>query len=357
MPFYRDIDAGTPAGRRTAENLVKLRAALDAAVPPRTLEQTLLLATWNIREFGAGKYGGRLAESIHYIAEVVARFDLVAVQEVRRDLCELNRVREALGPYWKCVFTDAVEGGRGNDERMAFLFDSRKVRFGGLAGELVVPPLEVKGRTVGPSEQFWRTPFVVGFKSGWSTFMLCTAHILWGSGGGDAPPDRVAEIKNLAGFMRTRALDIKSWSQNVILLGDFNIAKDTDPTFKALTDAGFTVPPEVRKHPSNAPKTKHYDQIAFFENDKRLETTGQAGAFDFFATVFRDPDDEAVYAEAMGGGYITDSKGKTRDAKSKRGYWQKWRTFQMSDHLPLWVELKIDYSDEYLERKLSASGG
>jgi len=29
-------------------------------------------------------------------------------------------------------------------------------------------------------------------------------------------------------------------------------------------------------------------------------------------------------------------------------YYTEWRTFQMSDHLPLWVELKIDFSNEYL---------
>ncbi|BBD09199.1 endonuclease/exonuclease/phosphatase family protein [Desulfovibrio ferrophilus] len=353
MPFYRDIDTATEAGKRTAERLLRLRRELDAQVPARTLEETLLLATWNIREFGAGKYGGRLPESIHYIAEVVSRFDLVAVQEVRRNLDALNRVRSVLGPYWKCVFTDTAEGSRGNNERMAFLFDSRKVRFGGLAGELVIPPLQDGRRTVGAADQFWRTPFVVGFKCGWSSFSLCTAHILWGSGGGDNPPDRVAEIKHLAQFMRTRALDPDSWSQNIVLLGDFNICDDDDETFKQLTDAGFTVPPEVRQHPSNAPKSKHYDQIAFFENDKRLETTGKAGAFDFFQTVFRDPDDEALYVPDMGQGYETDSNDNPRDAQSKNGYWKKWRTFQMSDHLPLWVELRVDYSNEYLQRKLA----
>ena len=29
-------------------------------------------------------------------------------------------------------------------------------------------------------------------------------------------------------------------------------------------------------------------------------------------------------------------------------YYTEWCTFQMSDHLPLWVELKIDFSNEYL---------
>ena len=30
-------------------------------------------------------------------------------------------------------------------------------------------------------------------------------------------------------------------------------------------------------------------------------------------------------------------------------YYLEWRTFQASDHLPLWVEIKIDFSEQYLE--------
>jgi hypothetical protein len=26
-----------------------------------------------------------------------------------------------------------------------------------------------------------------------------------------------------------------------------------------------------------------------------------------------------------------------------------WRTYQMSDHLPMWVELHIDFTQEYLD--------
>ena len=25
-----------------------------------------------------------------------------------------------------------------------------------------------------------------------------------------------------------------------------------------------------------------------------------------------------------------------------------WRTYQMSDHLPLWAEFRVDFSDDYL---------
>jgi hypothetical protein len=28
---------------------------------------------------------------------------------------------------------------------------------------------------------------------------------------------------------------------------------------------------------------------------------------------------------------------------------REWRTFHGSDHLPLWVELEIDFSDKYLD--------
>ncbi len=26
-----------------------------------------------------------------------------------------------------------------------------------------------------------------------------------------------------------------------------------------------------------------------------------------------------------------------------------WRTFQISDHLPMWIELRMDFGDDYLE--------
>ena len=37
------------------------------------------------------------------------------------------------------------------------------------------------------------------------------------------------------------------------------------------------------------------------------------------------------------------------DKKLKSYYKTKFRTIQMSDHLPLWVELKVDFSEQYLE--------
>ena len=86
MPFYKTINARTPEGKRTAEGLLRLKTELDKAIPPKTVDPTLLLATWNLREFGGTKSGGREKEPLFYIAEIMSRFDMVAVQEVRDNL-------------------------------------------------------------------------------------------------------------------------------------------------------------------------------------------------------------------------------------------------------------------------------
>ena len=346
MPFYQNIDPRTTEGQRTIERLLALRQALDDKIPARTLNETLLLATWNIREFDSSAYGERMSEAFYYIAEVIARFDLVAIQEVRKDLKALRKLMEILGGYWKYIVTDVTEGRRGNKERMAFLYDSRKVSFGGLAGEIVLPPMTGNQEL----KQIARTPFICGFSAGWTRFMISTVHILYGRQTAN-DPERVAEIQHVAQFLKKRSEDETAWAHNLILLGDFNIFKPEDMTMQAITDAGFEVPEEIQELPSNAIRNKHYDQIAFRVREDRFGTTGKAGVFDFYETVYRIEDRE-IYIPDMGDAYNTTSRGTARTESGKKSYYKTyWRTHQMSDHLPMWVELKIDFSDEYLERK------
>ena len=40
----------------------------------------------------------------------------------------------------------------------------------------------------------------------------------------------------------------------------------------------------------------------------------------------------------------------TSDPKLKDYYLREWRTFHGSDHLPLWVQLEIDFSGAYLDK-------
>ncbi len=347
MAFYYTLKKQDPTDRRIAQRLLLLKKGIKDSIPERTIESTLLIATWNIREFDSPKYGSRSKECLFYIAEIISSFDIVALQEVNEDLVALKEVMKILGDWWKFITTDVTEGTQGNKERLALLFDTRKVRFGGLAGEVVLPPIEEKKKTIGPSEQFYRTPPLIGFKSGWFDFVICTVHIVYGEGVKE-DPKRIAEIKKISSFLAERSKEPYAWAKNWILLGDFNIFKPSDATFKAITDAGFLIPEEL-KIPTNILHEKHFDQIAFILEDKAAKRMKniRAGVFDYYDYVYKlDADDEKVYGNEMGKKYSE----KDTAAKKTNAY-KDWRTYQMSDHLPKWVEVKIDFGEEYLIEK------
>jgi exonuclease III len=322
---------------RTVEKILKLRTQLDQQVPAKTATDTLLLATWNIREFG----DNRLPESLHYIAEIISRFDLVAVQEVASGLSGIQKVVALLGHNWDYIVTDSTEGTAGGGERMAFIFDRCKVFFRKMAGELVLPDSQLIDKKL----QFARTPFNVAFQAGWFRFILATVHIYYGTASKN-DPRRVAEITAVAQFLNKRA---KKEDENYIILGDFNIFNQGDDTMKALEKNGFYIPNAIKEHPTDLGKNKYYDQIAFklkIDNNMTVfsEDKQRAGAFDFTETLYT-PQDVDAYQKYFQTKYV-DGKMKQQIEKY---YLTNWRTFQMSDHLPLWIQLKIDFSDQYLK--------
>jgi hypothetical protein len=347
MPFYASLRRESPEVRkRVANGLIRLRRTIaDQKVPVRTVSGDILIASWNIREFDGDKVGGRIVDAFYFIAEILSHFDLVAIQEVREDLAPLDRIQSLLGGWWKYVVTDVTEGAGGNGERMAFLYDSRKVTFGGLAGEIVLPKAKVATEII----QFARTPFVCGFKSGWAKIDLCTVHIYYGT---DKPIDerRLTEIRNLANFLAARAKKAAQPARadgkvtavrndepdNLVLLGDFNIFGAGDETLKAITDAGFVIPKVLTDRTgSNIAKDKYYDQIAIWRSD-RFDQTERGGVLDYYQAVFR-AEDEPLYTGAI------------KPAKSgKLPAYKTWKTYQMSDHLLLWAAFKVDFADEYL---------
>jgi exonuclease III len=111
-----------------------------------------------------------------------------------------------------------------------------------------------------------------------------------------------------------------AWSQNLIALGDFNIDRQDDPLWQALTSTGLTVPEDLQQVPRSLfadpakPSTdKFYDRIAWFETtrgDPRLSLDYRRGGHvDFLPFVYTDTD-------------------LTRSEIS----------YRVSDHYPLWVE-------------------
>lgn len=338
MPFYKNIKVLKKAERiHLSKKLLELRSALNNSIPPKTVSDSLLLATWNIREFAEKNKGGeRLLESYYYIAEIISKFDIVAVQEVRDDLGALNKLMEILGYKWSYIATDTVIGTAGNNERLAFIYNSSKVRFRGIAGEIVLSDTKALD-----GKQFARTPFTVHFQAGWFKFVITTVHIYYGTDTGVKLERRIKEIESIVDALDKR---VKNDSENTyIVLGDFNIISPEHKTMEALKSKKFIVPDELQKKTSNYLKDKHYDQIAFKTSKGRLEFTkgdNSAGVFDYYDSVFNAEDFQHYKS-------IIPTKATTDEGKEKA--YKEWKTYQMSDHLPMWIQLKIDFSDNYLE--------
>jgi len=125
--------------------------------------------------------------------------------------------------------------------------------------------------------------------------MLATVHIRWGEKKAD-PEGRIEEIGQVVQFLKKRTLDETAWARNLILLGDFNIWKPRNKTFKELENAEFIIPKQLQGLPSTAKKNRHYDQIAFRVRPGSLTLTEKkdgednAGVFDFYQSVYRKED-------------------------------------------------------------------
>ena len=315
-----------------AEGLKSLQKRIEKAkIAPSQLDKTLNIATWNIREFGRRRKGRRRSEAaIHYIAEVLNQFDLIAIVELRDDLTDLERVMEVLGPYWHVVFSDFNTDRAGNRERIAYLYDGRVTVFTGLAAE-ANPPLRKNPVTkeYESAVVWWRSPFMASFRAGNFDFILLTVHIRWGK----SEADRLSELKMLAKWVSDRCQEKHVFDRDVIVMGDFNIPQVGDRLYRAVTDQGLEIPDALvgTEHGSNLEKNKRYDQILHYRSHTSA-FSGKGGVLDFYRGRWRDLFPEADYL------YL----------KKKADF-----TYQMSDHLPLWVQLNTQTEDEQLDQILN----
>lgn len=309
--------------------LKALRHALDEEIPPKIPDRNVLIATWNIRAFGdlTEKWEAtendspkRDLHALRCIVDIVSRFDVVAIQEVKGNLKCLRHMMKALGPAWMFLMTDVTKGSPGNDERLAFVFDTRKVKLSGLACELVLP--EEKLKEVGPDAmnvQFARTPYAVSFYSARRTFILCTLHVRYG----DVPRERITELRAIADWLCDWAKELQTWKHDLIPLGDFNIDRKDDDLYKAFTSTGLSVPDDLMNAPRTIfsdpakPDLNHfYDQIAWFSPKKDIPELTlkyvQGGIFDFVP-------------------HTLTSLNLTKNQLS----------YRISDHYPLWAEFDV----------------
>ncbi len=275
----------------------------------------LLLATWNIANLGVQ---ARRDCDYQVIAELVSWFDLVAVQEVNDNLRGLRAVQACLPDTWKVVFSDKA----GNDERAAFLYDSAKVRLLDMIGEVAIPPrwkhvIKVPGSTQ-TFDGFDRNPYLAAFQSGAMNLVMVNVHLYYGGDTSIQKNRRFMEALAVARWADLRRTSPNAYSENIIILGDFNLEKvgQDDAIWKMLNARGLHLAPHSTfVGGSNIRDDRAYDQMAFFPGvGDRLESSG---VFDFDGAIFK-------------------TLWNSRSPKDFYGYLQ----YYISDHRILWASFR-----------------
>jgi endonuclease/exonuclease/phosphatase family metal-dependent hydrolase len=309
-----------------AKGLLALKERIEACkIPASKLDETLNVATWNIREFGKKP---RTIAAIHYIAEILGQFDIIGVAELRDDLRDLRRVLDVLGPYWSTVYSDAMLDAGGNRERIGFIYDKRQVAFNGLASAAFGARKKM-GTEYIPDVNWWRAPYTASFKSGNFDLVVLTTHIRWG----DSEAGRKPEIQAIADWVSGKAELVKkgrkSWDEpDIFVMGDFNIPSRESELFAALASTGLEIPTALRRDDfgTNLARDKRYDQIMHLPNYPE-NFTGKGGVLDFYAGNHK----------------------KLFATLDKTEF-----TYQMSDHLPLWIQVNTDIDGRQLDQVIQS---
>lgn len=312
-----------------AQRILRVRAMLNGDIVSKREPNSLIIGSWNIKHFDGGRL--RLNESYHYIAEIIDHFDICAIQEVK-DMRAMRRLKNLLGPNWDFFVNDQTTGSAGNNERMAYFYNRNKVRFRNLIGELVFPLDELLN-----GEQPSRTPFFASFQAGWFKFTICSAHIV----SEDKPgrPTRQQEIALIGKTLKKRAEREKEVH---IFTGDFNQDDMGDDGLVDLKNQGYIVPDFG---PTNlGEEQKHFDHITFIGPQDESDLL-ESGTVKWQDAVYTE-DDRDLYAQIAADNRSKPNKGEPYD--DWESFYSRWRTDEMSDHLPIWIEIRTDYSNRYL---------
>ncbi|HEX5609820.1 MAG TPA: endonuclease/exonuclease/phosphatase family protein [Solirubrobacterales bacterium] len=326
MPGFEKPDFDFPF--EVGKELGALREHKKVRGVPEPSAGRLLLATWNIANLGVQE---RRVKDYQLLAEIIGWFDLVALQEVNNDLEGLRGIEKELPDRYQTIFSDPG----GNEERFAFLYDRAKVTVLDEIGRVTVPPKDLPDINLpgvkGEFKGFDRNPYLVSFQAASLKFVLANVHLYFGK---DRPKkdnneeqQRGIERRCLEAYAVARWADLRhddddAYTRNVLALGDFNLPKQdkSDQVFAALTKRGLRLPKYSTKVPgSNLDGDAQYDQMAVFPGPME-GAIKQTGVFDF---------DDAVFPGLWG------------DDEEAQNKFQSYVKYYLSDHRPLWAELKV----------------
>jgi len=293
----RDEPLFTPG--ETVDQPAAVLHSTATGVPVARSGDTIRIASFNIQVMGSTKLSKPLV--MERLAQIVRKFDIVAVQEIR-----------ALDQTVLPQFVDLINsGGRTYDfvigprlgrtvskEQYAYIFDRASIEVDRSQSYTMHDPADV----------MHREPFVALFRvRGPSpreafTFRLVNLH---------TDPEEVKREAALTAQILQKVRDDGVGEDDVIVLGDFNA---NDRQLRELSDLrGMTL---TVQGVSTTPRgTAQYDNIVF-DPSATVEFTGRAGVLDFLRA-YNLSIEEAV---------------------------------EISDHLPVWAEFSIYEGSSRLAR-------
>lgn len=228
---------------------------------------TVRLATWNLRQFS-----DRPNIDLRAIASIIraSHFDLVAIQEVKQNGEEVDRLLNVLGTPWRGQISPMT----GNHERFAFIYDGDHVTEIGQAHSIDDMDARV----------FDRVPYQQTFRAGNFDFTLVTVHLSYGD-----TQRRRREADELARYAQRVAHT--SSEKDVIVLGDFN--EQGSGNLHYFQDAGWE---SLNTQPTNLSSTETYDTL-LIDPQHTQEWSGAAGAVTFSGTAETISDHRPAYAD------------------------------------------------------------
>ena len=260
------------------------------APPPARAGSTIRIASFNIQVFGESKLAK--PEAMRVLAEVIRRFDVVAIQEIRSATQDVMprfiQMINAEGASYDFVIGPRL-GRTSSKEQYAYVYNRASIE---LAPGSVYTVDD-------PDDRLHREPLVAGFSARGPppaqafTFTLIDIH---------TDPDEVHKELDALDDVYRAVRDDGRHEDDIILLGDLN---SDDAHLGELGQMPYLVA-AISKTPSNTRGTKLYDNILF---DRRATTefTGRSGVLNVMTE----------YHLAM------------HDA------------LEVSDHFPVWAEFSV----------------
>ena len=277
--------------RRKATGVTTVSAS-SGDLPPAVASagDTIRIASFNIQVFGESK--ASKPQVMGVLAEVVRRFDVVAIQEIRSKnqqlLPSFVELINATGRHYDYVI-GRREGRTTSKEQYAFIFDTASIEID-------------RGATYSvndPSDFLHRPPLVSAFRARGPptdqafTFSLINIH---------TDPDETDQELNALDEVFWAVLGDSRGEDDVILLGDLNVDDEHLGGLGEISGVAWMISGVT----TNTRGTKLYDNIVYRPQSTN-EFTGRSGVFDMMREF------NLTMEQAL----------------------------QVSDHLPVWAEFSV----------------